>query len=130
MFCMTRLTPAVAGVLAITLVTAASPAVAAPAVEPPTATSVATSLPPDSLTATVRYVREHGIDVITGVQLALKLTYFVVDTSTVIRKDGESVAVAALKPGDLVTIHYQGTERGKVAQRIEVHPPVSGEGEP
>ena len=101
MFCMTRLTPAVAGVLAITLVTAASPAVAAPAVEPPTATSVATSLPPDSLTATVRYVREHGIDVITGVQLALKLTYFVVDTAARLYGRGAPPALQAPYFADL-----------------------------
>jgi hypothetical protein len=127
---MTRPTLVVAGLLAITLVTVAGSAVPTPAGAAPTASIVHTGLAPDSLTATIRYVREHGIDVITGVQLALKLTYIVVDTSTAIRKDGESVAVTALKPGDLVTIHYRETERGKVAQRIEVHPLVGREGEP
>ena len=47
-----------------------------------------------------------------------------------ISKAGEAVAMSALKPGDLVTIHYEETERGKVAQRIEVHPSISGEGQP
>lgn len=81
----------------------------------------------DSLTATVRYVREHGIDVITGVQVALSLTYIALDSSTVIRKEGAPVTLANLKPGDLVTIEYRETPRGKVARSIVVEPPVRRE---
>ena len=58
-----RLTVSAPGVLAIALVAITVSRTAA--AEPPAA------LAPDSLTATVRDVREHGIDVITGVQLAL-----------------------------------------------------------
>jgi hypothetical protein len=84
--------------------------------------------PRDSLTATVRYVRNGGIDVITGVQLNLKLTHIAVDAGAVIRKQGQALALDALQPGDLVAIEYRETGRGKVAERIVVLPAVREDG--
>ena len=111
----------VLGAVVLALMTAAGRARPTARPAAPTAASHAPS--PDSLTGTVRYVREGGIDVITGVQFALKLTYIAVDSATVIRKQGASIAMDTLQPGDLVTVHYRETERGKVAQSVVVHPP-------
>ncbi len=83
---------------------------------------------PDSLTATVRYVRNGGIDVITGVQLDLKLTHIAVEPGAVIRKQGQALPLEELQPGDLVAIEYRETGHGMLAESIVVLPAVREDG--
>jgi hypothetical protein len=109
------------GVMLFTLVAAAGQPHATVATQEPTAAPTAAA--PDSLTATVRSVREGGIEVITNVQYAIKLTFIAIDSTTVINKQGETIAMQRLEPGDIITIRYQETEQGKVAQSIIVEPP-------
>ena len=119
--------PALAATLGAVLLALAAVSGPAHGTASPTVRSTLTFLATDSLTATVRYVRDGGIDVITGVQFALELTHIVVDSSAVIRKGGAPAPMQALRPGDLVTIQYEETERGKVAESIVVHRPLRRE---
>jgi len=85
----------------------------------------------DTLVATVRYVHEDtgGVDVIVGVQLALRLEYYRVTESTRIERGGESIALGDLQPGELVRITYHEDAEARVADAIEVVAPPMREGE-
>lgn len=112
--------------LTAALLSLVSPGVQARPTVLPTAPSV--HVQQDSVTGTVRSVRETGIEVITGVQFALRLTYIAVDSTTAIRKEGSSVTLSTLKPGDLVTVRYRATDEGMVAEVIRVEAGREGGG--
>lgn len=75
----------------------------------------------DTLTATVRQVNEgRGFEVITGVQLALKLYYVYVDEDTRVVMDERPATVDDLQPGQVVRIRYRRSGERMVAEAIEL----------
>jgi len=104
------------------LLTALASTPAQPILAPHALVALSGALPRDSLRGTVRYVREDGVDIITGVQLNLRLTHFTVPSTAMIRRGDAAVALDTLQPGDLVDIQYHATAEGRVAERIVVRP--------
>lgn len=88
-----------------------------------------TTLSPDTMTGTVSYVHveDATVQVITGIQLALRVVTVKVIADTRIEKAGESVDMEQLAPGDIVRIDYRATPEGNVADAIRVVTP-SAEG--
>lgn len=74
----------------------------------------------DTLTATVRQVGAGGLEVMTGVQLALKTYYVYVDQSTRVAARGRTVTLDDLEPGQVVRIRYHRNGERMMAEVIEL----------
>lgn len=74
----------------------------------------------DTLTATVRRVGESGLEVITGVQLALKLYYLHVNENTRVSLPARTSTLDDLQPGQVVRIRYHVRGDRKIAEVIEI----------
>lgn len=110
--------PAAPATALLLLLLGAAPAQA----HPESALAIEPGVTPDTVTATIRYVHteQPGIDIIVGVQYALRLEYVLVTDSTRIVSDGREIALRQLEPGALVHVDFRETERGKVARTIRV----------
>ncbi len=78
----------------------------------------------ETLTGTLRSVDVPGggCEVITGYHMALKLYYVHMGEGTRISMRGESVAMADLKPGQVVRIRYRTSGDRMIAVSLEVLP--------
>lgn len=108
--------PASAPALAVSFYILALVACGSPSPERPSPTTQQF----DTLTATVRQVGESGLEVVTGVQLALKLYYVYVDENTRVSAAGRTTTLDDLEPGQVVRIRYHVSGERKVAEVIEV----------
>lgn len=81
-----------------------------------------TAFAPDTATGTVSDVHadDATIEVITGVQFALRVLAFRVVEETRIQRSGGTIALEQLAPGDIVRVDYRATPEGNVANSIQV----------
>lgn len=97
---------------------------------PPRADTMPASQQFDTLTATVRQIGESGLEVMTGVQLALKTYYVYVDQGTRVAARGRTVTLDDLEPGQVVRIRYHRNGERMVAEVIELVEVPGRGGEP
>jgi len=76
---------------------------------------------PDTVQGMVRRVDAPAgtFDVITGVSTALWLVPLRAGTAAYISADGSSLALADLRPGDIVRVQYRATPQGNVCDKVE-----------
>lgn len=69
---------------------------------------------------TVHAVTSGSLDLITGIGLALRLVHVRALPTTLISSEGSTIRLGDLQPGDIVRADCRMTDRGLVADRIEI----------
>jgi hypothetical protein len=69
---------------------------------------------------TVHAVKSGSVDLITGIGLALRLVHVRTVPATSIVSEGAAVALGDLRPGDIVRADCRMTDKGLIADRIEI----------